>query len=119
MSFKYFKLSEFSCPCCGKNNMTDITLKSLDLARERAGIPFKIISGTRCSKHNIEVEGEENSEHLVGTGADISAVTSAQKFKIINALLSVGCRRIGIYKNFIHAGFSSSHPSPVVWRGEY
>lgn len=119
MSFKYFKLSEFDCPCCGENNMTDVTLKSLDIARESAGIPFKILSGTRCPSHNKAVKGEENSEHLIGKGADIQALTSAQKFKIVNALIAVGCKRIGIYKNFIHAGFSSSHPYPVIWRGEY
>lgn len=116
-TFKYFKKEEFSCKCCGLNNISENLLEKLDQAREIASIPFHVNDGTRCPKHNKEVEGEPDSAHLFGFAVDISAKTSREKFLIISALVKVGFTRIGVYKTFVHADIDPQKPQSVVWVG--
>jgi len=99
-----FNEEEFKCPCCGKVEMQRVFVGKLQKARDIADIPFVITSGYRCVKHNKEVGGSENSEHLFGLAADIACTDSRSRYKIITALLKAGFIRIGIGKNFIHAG---------------
>ena len=68
---KYFKDSEFACPCCGKNIEKDGIKRIADEIREHFGVPAIITSGTRCAKHNKEVGGVANSWHLYGNAIDI------------------------------------------------
>lgn len=68
---KYFKDSEFACPCCGKNVQKDGIKRIADEIREHFGSPAIITSGTRCAKHNKEVGGVANSWHLYGNAIDI------------------------------------------------
>ena len=68
---KYFKDSEFNCPCCGKNIMKNGIKQIADEIREHFGRPATITSGTRCEKHNREVGGVSNSYHLTGNAIDI------------------------------------------------
>jgi len=112
---KYFKRSEFKCPCCGLENTSDSHLAMLDDAREIAGVPFVISSGCRCVEHNKEVGGKIGSEHLTGHGTDIVADNSHHRLRIVIGLLGAGFRRIGIGKDFIHAGSSILLPSEVMW----
>ena len=44
----------------------------LDKIRERVGRPVYIESGYRCEDHNREVGGVPNSQHVLGTAADIT-----------------------------------------------
>lgn len=117
MSFKYFKKEEFKCSCCSENKINDQLLRKLDEAREIAQTPFKINSGYRCKKHNAKIGGEPESAHTLGLACDISAQTSAQKYKILSALLKVGFERIGVYKTFIHCDIDEQKPSKIVWVG--
>lgn len=114
--FRYFTLDEFTCSCCGKNEIREIFVEVLDIAREFAGIPFKINSGYRCKRHNDLINGAPNSEHIHGLAADISVIDSHTRYVIITALLKAGITRIGVAKTFIHAGLGSDgHPEEVVW----
>jgi len=115
MSYKYFKKEEFACPCCGKNEIKDEFLEKLDEAREIAGVPFVITSGYRCSKHNKEVGGSPTSSHLKGLAADIKTTSSKQRYKILNALLKVGFKRVGIGQNFIHVDLDTEKVQEVAW----
>ena len=115
MSYKYFKKEEFACPCCGRNEIKDEFLAKLDEAREIAGVPFVITSGYRCSKHNKEVGGSPTSSHLKGLAADIKTTSSKQRYKILNALLKVGFKRIGIGQNFIHVDLDTEKVQEVAW----
>jgi uncharacterized protein YcbK (DUF882 family) len=115
---KYFKLDEFNCKCCGKNEMKKELLDRLDAARELAGVPFVIVSGYRCPKHNKEVGGVPDSAHTKGLAADIRATNGKERFKILQALMLTGFDRIGVYKNFIHCDVDSSKPDEVVWVGK-
>ena len=111
---KHFKMSEFDCKCCGKADMDMDFLRKLDIARETAGIPFIITSGYRCEKHNRAVGGSPTSTHPEGIAADILCDDSVKRFKIINALLAVGFKRIGIGKDFIHVDDKQTVIS-IIW----
>ena len=110
-----FKLSEFICPCCGACEMDKEFLWKLQRCRSIAGIPFKITSGFRCKKHNKEVGGVEESEHLIGRAADIYVKNNHTRFLILNAAIYCTFHRIGIGSNMIHLGNSREHPKEVVW----
>lgn len=99
---KHFKLSEFNCRCCGRNEMKPSFLEMIDQARNIAGIPFVVNSGYRCQKHNAAV-GSTSSNHTNGVAADISCTDGPSRLKMIRALLEVGFNRVGIAKTFIHA----------------
>lgn len=109
MKLNYFSLSEFDCPSLGGSsvNMDRDFLTKLDLAREYAGIPFKITSGYRTKDHNEEIGGVPNSSHLVGKAADIAVASGAERYVILNALIKAGFKRIGIAKTFIHCDTDS------------
>ena len=68
---KYFKDSEFACPCCGLNLEKDGIKRIADEIREHFGRPAIITSGTRCIKHNKEVGGVAGSYHTTGNAIDI------------------------------------------------
>ena len=116
-TYRYFTPDEFTCRCgCGKNNMTQRHLDMLEKAREIAGIPFKINSGSRCESHNVYVGGNENSEHLSGEGSDIRCILSNDRWLILYALIEAGFRRIGVGTTFIHAGSARHKPQDVIWK---
>lgn len=81
-----FKMEEFRCRCCGSTgsqqvveNIRALVENVLDPARERYGKPIKVNSGYRCEKHNREVGGASQSQHLCQGGsaaADICALNS-------------------------------------------
>jgi hypothetical protein len=82
--------------------MDDDFLRSIDFARDCAGVPFRINSGYRCPKHNREV-GSTSLNHVSGKAADISCTTGPVRMKIIAGLIQAGFHRIGIAKTFVHA----------------
>ncbi len=112
---KHFKESEFACPCCGKADMNEGHMIQLDQARDLAGVPFRINSGFRCDKHNLEVGGKVGSSHVKGFASDIRADNSADRFLILRALIVVGFRRIGIAKTFIHVDNDPDKDQHVAW----
>lgn len=79
----YFDDYEFACKC-GRHgydseghpildHIIDKRLVDvLDAIRERIGKPIEVLSGYRCPIHNEEVGGVADSQHVVGTAADIT-----------------------------------------------
>lgn len=112
---KYFKRSEFDCPDCQANEMQDVFLNMLDSARDLAGVPFRINSGMRCQKHNLDVGGFITSSHLKGCAADIKVGGSLDRFKILTGLLEVGFNRFGIGSNYVHVDYDLGKPANVIW----
>ena len=112
---KHFKMSEFKCPCCGQERMDMGFVYQLDIARDRAGIPFRINSGMRCHQHNLDIGGVLNSSHTKGKAADIATDSSHKRYLIIDSLIMTGFRRIGIAKTYIHVDNDLSKPDEVVW----
>jgi len=112
----FFESLEFDCKCgCGLNNMHQDHMDKLIAARVRAKIPFIINSGSRCKEHNRAVGGSVTSDHCFGHGSDIQARSGRAKWIILESLMAVGFNRIGIGKDFIHAGSEPKNPERVVW----
>jgi len=90
-------------------------IDKLNMARQRAGIPFKLNSGKRTKAQNKKAGGVKDSAHLKGLAVDIRARTSKARFKIVKALLEVGFKRIGIGKTFVHADLDKKKAQVVIW----
>ena len=113
---RYFKSSEFDCRCgCGKNNTHPQLLDMLDNARTWAGVAFVINSGCRCQKHNREVGGEPDSAHMAGMAADIRVNNSWYRFKVLDALLRMGFKRIGIGEGFVHVDIDPDKTAEIIY----
>ena len=112
----YFKDSELQCTCgCNKNNFQTETKMMLNVARERAGIPFIVNSACRCDFHNKLVGGSPTSSHLKGVAVDIRVINSNHRLIIASALLYAGFKRIGIANGFIHADNDTRKTQEVLW----
>lgn len=83
-------------------------VQMLDWAREKAGIAFVITSGLR--------DGDPRA-HGRGHAVDLRCRRSRARLKIVQALLDVGFRRIGIYDKHVHADNDPSLPQSVMWWG--
>lgn len=103
---KYFKEIEA--------NMDKRFLFVLDEAREFAGIPFIINSAYRSPDHPESIKNPRSS-HIKGLAVDIKATDSATRFKIVEALVSVGFTRIGIADTFIHVDLDFDKKQNVIW----
>ena len=118
MDLKYFNIEEFSCPTLPNSDSN--FLQKLDLAREIAGISFKINSGYRTKEHNNAIYkklGKEpiKSSHLVGKAADIAYTNSRERWIIITALQDAGFNRLGIAKGFVHVDSDETKSPNVIW----
>ena len=68
----HFDSSEFTCHCCGNGTVDPKLIALLERLRAKAGVPVHVNCGYRCPKHNAEVGGVPNSQHVEGTAADIT-----------------------------------------------
>ena len=78
----HFKLSEFACksgagmsPAVRAN--IERLAKNLQVLRDEVKMPIRINSGHRSEAHNKAVGGAVNSQHVLGTAADIVVVGMA------------------------------------------
>lgn len=90
-------------------------ISMLDRARTLADTPFIITSGLRSVEHNKKVGGVENSAHLSGLGADIQCSDSQNRFKMIQALLLIGFKRIEIARGHIHVDIDNTKDQEVIF----
>ena len=105
----HFNINEFDSPDLigSGERMNKEFLRMLDNARDLSGIPFKINSGYRTEAKNNAIYaslGKQpiKSSHLQGYAADIHCNNSQERLTILNALIKVGFKRLGISKTFIH-----------------
>jgi len=112
----HFKKNEFVCGCgCGLNIISHPLVEKLEKARTIARIPFSINCGCRCKQHNLAVGGSVTSSHIKGYAVDIHVANSNDRFIIIEALMTVGFKRLGVYKNFIHCDNDNDKIQNVIW----
>ncbi len=116
MTLCHFKLTDFNCPCCGKNNIDPDFIRQLDAAREWAGVPFRITSACRCAEHNAAVGGEPKSRHMAGQAVDIAWTDRAMLGRIVASMYRVGLVSMAVSKDrkFIHVDTWPQH-----WFGLY
>ncbi len=113
-NFKHFKFEDFNCSCCGFNNIDLNFVAKLEDMRIEIGLPFVILSGCRCEKHNKEVGGEPDSAHLKGLAGDIAIPDSGMRNTFIETSYKYFKRR-GIGKIFIHVDSDETLPQNVTW----
>ena len=113
----YFPEHDFyKCiPSCSKSQMHPETLAKLNHARHIAGIPFMLTSAFRSPSYEKLMNRPGTSSHTIGRAVDINCVTSANRMKIVSALLTAGFTRIGIASTFIHADDDPSKPQNLIW----
>lgn len=120
MSWKYFSDEE-------AKGLAPELMSKLDTAREVAGIPFIITSGLRTCAGNAAAMGAGHSTHIQGLAVDLGLGHLAEggerdsaRFKIVNALLSSGFKRLGIYAAHIHCdvGQRPDYARCVIWLSE-
>ena len=97
-----------------EENMDEEFLERLDQARAFADIPFIINSAYRSPEHPLSIENPTSS-HIKGLAVDIKATDSTTRFKIVEALISVGFTRIGFGKTFIHVDSDYDKTQDVIW----
>lgn len=69
---RYFAHRELMCHCgCCRERTVNQLRYALDRLREAVGQPLELSCAYRCPEHNREVGGVENSQHVLGTAADI------------------------------------------------
>lgn len=98
---EHFDDTEFKCRCgCGEAKVSSRLISALEELRTIVGKPLIIHSGYRCPEHNKAIGGAVNSQHCLGTAADVrvSMVSPYDLFYAagkVDAFLSGG---IGIAK---------------------
>lgn len=97
-----------------EDNMDEEFLERLDQARAFADIPFIINSAYRSPNHPLSIKNPTSS-HIKGLAVDIKATDNATRFKIIDALLFVGFKRIGIADTFIHVDMDYDKRQEIIW----
>lgn len=117
MNLRYFVDEEFrkAQPSCSLSDMSPKLMVMLDQAREFAGVPFKINSAFRTVDYEKSKGRKGSSRHCFGEAVDIACYTNNYRFRIVNALLAVGFKRIGIGKTFIHCDVGYPDAEPIVW----
>lgn len=100
MEYKYFKQNEVY-------NLQHYFVTCLDVARERANVPFIITSGWRSAQKNMEVEGVSNSKHIKGEAVDLRILSGTETARMIEALLSIPYFEVVIEKDHIHVEWNS------------
>ena len=100
----HFSSQEFACKCgCGQAEVHPKLIELLEHLRAHFNQPVIITSGRRCEKHNKHVGGAKNSQHLLGTAADINIKHVTPK-AVADYLESTypDSHGIGRYKTFTH-----------------
>ena len=115
--YRYFTDEEFrqAKPACSLSDMSPVFMRMLDDARHVAGVPFIVNSAYRSKSYEINEKGREGtSSHTKGVAIDLRCASNFNRLLIVEALIKVGFRRIGIGKNFIHVDFDKDK-SPSIW----
>lgn len=118
INLHFFKMEEFDqIGLPDSHKFMDLNLLMLlDNMRNRAKIPFKINSAYRSEEYNKKIGGVKNSSHCKGLAVDISATTSSERYKILEAAIHFGIERIGIGKSFIHIDIDDQDKSKqIAW----
>lgn len=111
---KNFHLSEYECPCSScqfvKVDMDHVA--KLQKLRDVIG-PIHITSAYRCPKHNAEVGGVSNSQHLDGIATDIysDSLNATALAKAADAFDGVG---LYVSQSFVHV---DSRGELARWQG--
>ena len=108
----YFKVEDFTCPCCGVAKADVRLLSALENLRSKIGRPILILSGYRCPAHNKDVHGSPKSQHMLGKAADVvvRGMASIDLAQAANSLEPFNLGGIIVYKTFVHLDVRTNRP---------
>jgi hypothetical protein len=115
---KYFTDEEMKCKCgkCGGLVFVNPELwRVMDYVRAEVGHALVPTSGYRCAQHPDEKEKPTPGEHNYGCAVDLPYTSGGDLWKILHAAKTIGVKRLGIGKGFIHLGVSLILPNNVIW----
>jgi uncharacterized protein YcbK (DUF882 family) len=106
----HFAAKEFFCKCgiCMDQVIDIFLVGRLQILRDTIGEPIKITSGYRCERHNTQIKGSPNSQHLQGKAADIYVIGMDPSELAGRAYIN-GFKGIGVASNFVHVDTRTSH----------
>ena len=113
----HFSRWELACNCGHCSNMCEMQpelLYMLENARVDSDTSYTVTSGYRCPQHEESIR-RPTSSHPKGLAVDIYTPNSRKRFLVLSGLLNVGCKRIGIGKEFIHAACDPDKAVGVAW----
>lgn len=103
---EHFDISEFACHHCGKSTKISPRLIELleTLRKNIGGLPIHINSGYRCPVHNANVGGVPNSQHVLGTAADLAIPAKLTLNQFLKHVEKLPFDWVGVYpySYFIH-----------------
>lgn len=106
----HFSTRELACPHCGEAKVTPTLVEALEKLRSQGPEPIIIHDGYRCAQHNASVGGVKDSQHELGTAADldIPGLTLQQMYDRAKQVPEFAGGGIGVYDgNFIHVDVRS------------
>lgn len=107
-----FPDTELKCHCgCNVNHCNQKLVDALEELRLMVG-PVTVTSGYRCGPHNAKVGGEPNSQHRIGTAADVkvSGMSPAEVYQAARKIPAF--RGFGVASTFVHLDVRES---PAKW----
>ncbi len=109
-----FAVGEFACKDGSDTILIDTQLAYyLQKIRDHFGRPVRINSGYRTKAYNDLVGGARESQHVIGTAADIAVDGVAPK-EVAAYADQIGINGIGTYKTFTHVDV---RPNKARWNG--
>lgn len=109
-----FTVGEFACKDGSDTILIDTQLAYyLQKIRDHFGKAVRIISGYRTPSYNSKVGGASESQHMLGTAADI-VVDGVTPRQVAEYADQIGMGGIGIYKTFTHVDV---RPVKARWNG--
>lgn len=115
--YQFFSENDFNRanPPCVMSDMNPVFLEMLDMAREKAMVPFIVNSAFRTVAHEKRQGRDGSSSHTKGAAVDLKATNSRTRFRIIQGLLKAGFTRIGVGEGFIHVDMDRDKDPDVMW----
>lgn len=95
----HFSYVEFRCndggkfPECQRIWILRDHVRRLEAYRAHVAAPVRIVSGCRCKRHNKEVGGASNSQHMFGSASDIQALLSLAERRRLRLFAGLGFQR--------------------------
>ncbi len=104
---KFYTDDDFACKCCGElpdNGIDSRLIEVLDAMSEVHGEKLELSCAYRCPEHNAEVGGVENSQHVLGTAADVLCPDDITVDELAELAEECGADGIGTYYDdeFVH-----------------
>ncbi len=120
---KNFTTDEMACTCCGKSDMDEDFMKTLQSIRDEMQRPLRITSGFRCEARNEQISTTgKHSPHTKAKACDI-LISGADAMRLFAVAQKHGVSGIGMNqrgehsKRFVHLDTLTPEegPRPTVW----